>query len=170
MNKSVRNIIDSNLERLATIAIFAIMFSVLGYFIPILYLRYFDKTEYVKIHQPVSSELLEYKRGDNLGLILNRKIVLDTIVKQNAKIVHVNGNTITTQLSHDDSPPEIYLSDTKGEFEVTKTNTLFVPCNAVPGRNYIQVFFTYNIKNVEKTYSYISEVFTVLDEDSERCK
>jgi len=170
MSNKIRNIIDSNLERVAAMALFATTFVVVGYLLPILYTQYLDDTKYVEIAQPVSTEYQEYKRGDNLGLILKRSVLITASAKQTTKIVHVNGETVSTQLGQDDSPRNVLLTATNNETAVTKTNTLYVPCSAIPGSNYMEVLFTYNIRGVEKTYSYISEVFQVLDEDSERCQ
>ena len=170
MRIKIKNIVDTGLERAVCVSIFAIAFTIVGYFTPLLYTKFVDKKEYISIHQPVSTELAQYKRGDNLGLIIKKNVLMDISAKQVAKIVHVNGTNIATQLSNLYSPKEILLSNTNGTYAVVKTNTVHVPCNAIPGSNFMQVMFTYDVNGIEKTYSYISEVFEVLDEDSEMCQ
>lgn len=165
----MKNIIDRHLERAIYMAVFAVAFSVIGYFVPKTYFEFIDKTEYIQIRQPVSTEFTEYKRGDNLGLIINRKSYINTTVTQHAKIVHVNGRTISTQLKDADYPQNLVI-EKSDDYIVTKTNTLFVPCDAVPGRNFMQIMFTYKVNGVEKSYTYISEVFEVLDDKSDRCR
>jgi hypothetical protein len=157
------------LERLVYMALFSATFSIVGYFLPKVYFQYIDKTEYINIKQPVSSEFTEYKVGDNAGLIISTKSKADMAVKQSAKIVHVNGQQVSTQLSDGDTPDTIVLEKTK-DYVVRKTNSLYIPCNAIPGTNYFQVIFEYEINGVDKTYSYISNTFQVLDEKSDRCK
>jgi hypothetical protein len=170
MNKNIRGIIDIMLERIAAMSLFAMAFTVVGYFLPIIYTQHLDRTEYIHIEQPVSTQFTEYKRGDNIGLILNHRILTDLLVHQDTKIVHINGDAVSTQLCSTDSPKSMFLSGTNGVRSVIKTNEIYVPCDALVGRNYIQVLFTYNVRGVDKTYTYISDVFEVLDEDSVRCQ
>ena len=160
--------IDQHFERVAYMAIFATAFTVIGYFVPKIYLTYLDKTEHVQIRQPVSTEFQEYKRGEKIGLVLNRKSLINVTVRQSAKIVHINGAMVTTQLGGNDSPKEITMNKS-ADYEVVQTNSLFVPCDAAPGRNFMQIVFTYSVDGVEKTYTYVSQVFQVLDDKMDRC-
>lgn len=157
------------LERLVYMALFSATFSIVGYFVPKIYYQYLDPTEYIHIKQPVSTEVSEYKKGDNAGLILSTRSKINVSVEQTAKLIHINGNQVATQLSDADTPDVIVLEKTN-DYVIRKTNSLYIPCNAITGTNFFQVNFTYELNGVKKTYSYISDTFRVSDEKSDRCK
>jgi hypothetical protein len=167
--KVFKMFVTHNVDRLLYVFLFAITFSVAGYYLPKIYHEFLDKTEYITIKQPVSTEFTEYKRGDSVGLILSRRALVDVAAEQSIKIVHVNGNIIATQLGDRDAPRVVVVEKTN-DYVTVKTNTLFIPCNAIPGRNFIQAIFSYEVGGVSKTYTYISDVFTVLEEKAERCE
>lgn len=157
------------LERLVYMALFSATFSIVGYFVPKIYYQYLDQTEYIHIKQPVSTEVSEYKKGENAGLLISTKSKINVSVEQTAKLIHINGNQVATQLSDADTPDVIVLEKTE-DYVIRKTNSLYIPCNALTGTNFFQVNFTYELNGVKKTYSYISDTFRVLDEKSDRCK
>ena len=68
-------------ERSGQAIIFAMAFAVLGYYVPNLYYKYLDSTQYLKITEPVSVDQSVYKPCD--GVVLNTQ--LEALVDINVK-------------------------------------------------------------------------------------
>lgn len=160
---NIKHLLEQHSERLVTIMVFAIAFSVIGYYVPRTYFEFFDARDYVEIRQPVSPEFPTYNRGEKIGLIINRRSFINTEVIQTGKIVHVNGALQTKQLDERYYSKKIAIENTKGQWVVIKTDGVRIPCDAAAGSNFIQFVFQYPVNGIPKTYSYITEVFNVTD-------
>ena len=148
-------------ERIAYMMLFAMAFSVIGYFVPKFYYEFLDKTTYFSIEQPVPSEYETYRRGDYISLILTVRSLVDITATQSASLIHVNGDAVAIQLSREESPEIVTVRKTGEVSRVIKTHTIRLPCHALDGRNFIQVVFTYSVNGVEKTYPYVSDIFNI---------
>ena len=157
-------------ERFLFTLIFATSFSVLGYFVPSIYKNYLDTTEYIEIRQPVPLEKEEYARGENTAFIINRKNLTNARAEISAELIHVNGEEQVLTLQGGDLVKEGVLNSTEGEYRVVIGRNYYVPCEALPGRNFFRVLLNYKIDGVEKGYTYITQVFTVTEDVDPRCK
>lgn len=156
--------------QLPKMIIMACFFSIVGYYIPKIYLEFLDKKDYIEIRQPVSPEFPSYNRGEKIGLIINRRSFINTVVAQQAKLVHVNGALITRQLDARYVSKDIAIENTKGEWVAIKTDGTYIPCDAIPGRTFIQVVFQYSVDGIAKNYNYVTEVFQVNEKQDPSCQ
>lgn len=164
------NFLTKHSERLMTMIFFGCLFTVLGYFAPRIYLEFLDKRDYIEIKQPVSPEFSSYKRGEKIGLIINRRSFVNAAVSQQAKLVHVNGALVTRQLDDRYTSKQVAIENTNGEWVVVKTDGTRIPCDAMPGRSFIQVIFQYTVGGIPKNYNYITSVFEITKEQDPSCE
>lgn len=163
------NIFKKNADRIFHMVFFSLAFSLIGYFLPKTYFEFFDNRKYIEIKQPVPTEFNSYKRGEMISMIISRKSIINSNTEYRARLLHINGDVVATQLQSPDCPSNVLINKTNG-YEIIRTNTTYIPCNAVPGRNLLQGIFTYEVNGVEKTYTIMSQVFEVTDEKTDRCK
>lgn len=166
---TLTHLIKNHSERLLWMTLFTSLFAILGYFIPKTYFEFIDTRDYIEIKQPVSPEFTTYKRGQRIDLILNRRSFVNAEVTQSAKIVHVNGALVTRQLNDQQSPRRVLVENTRGEWVTIKTSGIYIPCDAIPGRSFVQALLTYEVNGVSRNYNYISSIFEISNEKELSC-
>lgn len=163
------NYLKKEIDRVFYVVFFACAFSVLGYFIPEIYYHHIDRNTYFEIRQPVSVEYEQYRRGDPITFIINRRSDFDMNLTLSSEIVHVNGDFTVHQLEDHESPRYIAAESTDGKYQMFKSSSYTIPCDAMGGRNLIRVVAEYEVRGVPKNYAFLTEIFEVSGENPD-CK
>lgn len=148
-------------ERLLFALFGAIVFILFGTVIPEVYFKYFDKTEYIKVQQPVKTGKELYKPGDDIILTIVRTSYINTHGDVLIELHLINADGLT----------KYYLSS--AHIEVTKSqDQVFyqkysLPFNIPEGKYFAEAVISYEFKSIPKTYIWRSNSFTVSFDESD---
>lgn len=154
-------IIDQHLPmRTFSALLFAIIFGLLGWAIPETYFRYFDKTEYYTVEQPVSVDQTIYQPCDDTVITLVRTALVDTIgeFEVDLRLIDVDGVQFNVNQAHITRVASI----AGGKSVVRASYPL--PCNLPDGVYFWQATIRYHVNGIEKQYVYVTQTFQVLQE------
>lgn len=138
------------------VLLFAVVFAVLGYFTPIVYRQYFDKTDYIEFLQPVEVDKNVYKACGNVRLNTTATVLLPLQVRTVAVLEQLEDTTT------------VRVKDYSWESEfrpmaATKISREFsLPCELTPGKYFFTAVIKYNIDRAERNYEWYSETFEVV--------
>ncbi len=148
-------------EQAVAMAIFAIMFASLGYFLPRIYYQYLDKTVYYQVDSPAQIVKEEYKACQSVEVRIHRKSLID--LKGDVNMVlflrTVDGKTKYNEAHRD-------LVASKGETNVTAFWPL--PCTIPSGIYYFDVVTSYQLNGIIKQTFWTTETFKVVAVEEEK--
>lgn len=133
----------------------AILFTAVGHTLPDLYYKYVDPTIYYSIEQPVSTDKKFYKPCEEVKVTIKRKALVDTTGSSVVDLLLIRQDNVTEKVTSINRSMAIPKGD----------RTLIVnwnlPCDLVDGKYYWQAVVKFDVRHVEKNYSYFSETFNV---------
>lgn len=143
-------------HRLMYALLFGALFVFVGWVLPEMYFKYFDKTEYYKVTQPVSVDKKIYHPCDDITFDIKREALLDIVASIRFEAVRlIPGDGVQkypmTQATQ--------ASFTKGKGQILVTHKL--PCEVPDGTYNILASVKYVVRNFEKNYVWSSELFKV---------
>lgn len=146
---------------MTSLVIFAVLAG-LGRLLPDVYYRYLDTREYYVVEQPVPVDKEVYKACDDTLLVAKRKAMVDLIAVFSTDLTLINQDGIEYKVpsGHIDTEASVR----RGEIVVGVIYKL--PCDIPEGRYFWQSTMAYEMRDVPKVYTYISEIFEV-SEDGE---
>lgn len=143
--------------RLLWAIVFATLFITIGKAVPDTYFRYFDKTQYLKITQPITMDKIVYKPCDTTTLTTQIEALVDVNVKSLTQLV----------LIHEGDGVEKTTIIIAGEMPIKAmgphiiSGELPLPCDLKDGRYFWQGNATYLVRGIEKVTSFITVGFDV---------
>lgn len=148
-------------DKLLSMIIFAAMFAFLGYYIPRIYLTYFDKTDYYKIYSPVAiNQSTPHYACEDVEVSFTKESLIDGKGEVNVALnLYKNNNGEKNRIDFQ----EFNVPLTKGEQIITLK--LKLPCGIDSGIYYFEGVISYRVKGIEKTHSFFSEKFNILKEE-----
>lgn len=142
------------------IIFFISVFTLLGYYLPKIYLDYIDKTEYLRFDSPISTDKKTYKPCEKIILLATRYSLVATkvtnvmtIVKDNEDGSYVKKPGPVLHYTIDRAPAGKLIS---AEFKL--------PCDLSAGTYFYEGVNTYKVKGSEKTQYYTSSQFNIINE------
>jgi len=145
-------------QRILLSMVFAIAFAVVGKFIPEIYFRYFDRTVYYFIEQPISVDKTVYKPCEITRVTINSVALVDITGWSVVDLVLIRADNKLEKVAAIQRVSAI----PKGE------RTLIVdwplPCDISDGIYYWQAVIKYDVRGIQKTYSYLTDTFMVISE------
>lgn len=141
-------------------AIFALVFVVGGLFLPPVWLRYFDKTEYIQYIGDINFDKASYAPCEEQVAQSTLKILTNSDVKITSRLY--------LQKSSDRNNNEVIKEYTFDTFLAaqpnpqTFTSRTQLPCDLKPGIYFYRGILDYSIKGIKKTTSFNTEQFTVV--------
>ena len=139
---------------LCEMAFFACMFAAIGYFVPEIYFRYFDRTQYYLIQNPIVVENTLIRPCDKVTVEINRKSLISTNALSVRELVLIKDSIEVARFTTDIA---INLNDT-----IVHAQWL-IPCDVTPGTYMFRGVVSYKFRGQEKTTEFYSTNFEVLD-------
>jgi hypothetical protein len=137
-----------------TILFFA-LFSILGYFIPRLWIQY-GGVEYYKVEQPVPVNQDTYRPCDTIVATVVRTSLVNVSAHSTVQIYLVNAKTLAKFDPIFDGNVIIEKSDHQ-----TYYISHALPCTLPDGQYYLQSLVKFPLLGIEKTYLWKTDAFTV---------
>ncbi len=136
--------------------LFGILFVLCGYYIPRIYLEYFDKTVYYTMDLPVTVDKDVYCAGDVMKLSSSKGSLLDARLD-------ITGELVLIKI---DSLEEVYRASEA--FPTTKGSEDFITAIKLPddleaGSYKWQGVVNYSVKGVDKVFVWYSEEFVIIE-------
>lgn len=146
--------------RVFSALLFAVIFGLLGWAIPETYFRYFDKTQYYVVEQPVSVDKTIYQPCEDTVVTLVRTALVDTIgeFEVDLRLIDVDGVQFNVNQAHISRVASI----AGGKTVVRASYPL--PCDIPEGVYFWQATIRYHVNDIEKQYVYVTQTFQVLAE------
>jgi len=136
------------------IVLFGVAFALLGQMIPNCYYKYFDKTVYYNIENPVFVEQHEYRKCDDIISEFHRNSVADVQAIVVTELVRVSDNTEV----------EYYKRDvTLAKGELVLHSSYPIPCNAKADTYFFRGVVAYRVRGIEKTTTFYSDNFNIIN-------
>jgi hypothetical protein len=134
------------------IVVSSTMFILVGYYLPKIYVEYFDTTKYYEITIPIIIEKNIYKPCEKIRWIMHRKALINMDAMATTELVLMKGNE------------EVYREQTplileKGEYDVSMSQKL--PCDLEDGDYFFRGIVTYHIDDSTKRFVYYTNTFNV---------
>ncbi len=136
--------------------IFAVIFSALGYFLPLTYRQYFDKTEYIRFIQPVEVEKETYRPCTMVRLSTKATAILPLQSHTVAVLEKLEEDGVVRVTSYDFDSEFGIMDNTK----ISKDFSL--PCELDSGKYFFTAVLKYNLDRAERAYPWYSETFEVV--------
>lgn len=154
MTKHLETLTNRIRDQLVHMALFAVMFASLGYFIPRIYFQYFDHTEYYKVVSPIAIHGGPFKQCATIPITIHRVALVDLYGKSviNLFLIKESGK----EKLHEGSREMVI---TKGEADVTTYWQL--PCDIPNGTYYYDGVVNYSINGVFRQTFFSTETFVV---------
>lgn len=142
-------------ERRFYVLLFAVLFSLLGRFLPNAYYQYFDRTEYYSIEIP-QIEDKNLKVCDDVNYFYKR------IAKQNLQFA-VRVDLILFESGRPEHQIHTWVAEPNNAEagELIIENKRELPCDMPEGFYKLRFFYNYDVYGVEKVYTKDSELFQV---------
>lgn len=164
----LKSIVAGNLvDKLLHAVLFAMAFSVMGFYIPRTYLTYFDKTDYYKIYSPVAVDQRNpHYPCEAVEVSFTKESLIDGKGSVNIalNLYQTNENNLKKRVGYQ----ERSIPLTKGEEVIT--TTWDVDCNRKPGEYFFEGVLTYQLNGNTKTHSFYSEKFNIIEKPKEIIK
>lgn len=144
-------------NQLPHMAIFGILFLVVGYYAPLIYRQYFDKTEYISFVQPVEVEKTRYKPCSTVRLTTRATVVMP---------LQVHTVYILEKLEDDGTLVRSDALFFDSEFDKMQNGKIAkdfpLPCALVSGKYFYSAVISYTVDKASKTYRWYSDTFEVV--------
>lgn len=146
--------------------IFAGLFSMVGYFVPKIYLQYFDTKNYITFTQPVTFNRKIVHKCDTVIATTRVKSLVSSKTELQTKIVRIyKDGSLKGVFQY---PKSDSFTVTTGEEGKLYTIPIRLPCDKVnfePGVYIFEAVLFYRVGGVEKTYDIVSDQLTIVSED-----
>ena len=121
------------------------------------YFRYFDKTVYYSIEQPISVDKKFYNPCDVTKATIKRVSMIDTTGSSVVDLILMNADNQQEKIAN--------LNRTMAIPKGTRTIVVDwpLPCNIPEGRYFWQAVVKYSVRGIEKSYGYLTETFNVVN-------
>lgn len=139
---------------LCEIAFFAFMFAGVGYFVPEIYFRYVDKTEYYFIQNPIVVENTIVRPCEKITVEINRKSLIATNAVSVRELVLIKDNVEVARFTTDIA---INLNDSKVHAQ------WLIPCDVEPGTYMFRGVVSYPFRGQNKTTEFYTTNFEVVE-------
>lgn len=148
-------------QRFFYMLLFASIFSIIGYFLPKVYLQYFDKTPYVDVIETVSFDKKVYAPCDTAVAKLKVKLSIDSKTQTSTRLL---------KILTDKQPPDNFqiIDSTNSENFVIaqpEVQTYFIdypiPCNLPDGAYLFRAEIRYWVNGVEKNEPFETALFSI---------
>lgn len=159
MNNFQEKYMDEHLpKRVGWAVAFALVFIIIGLFLPDLYYKYLDQTQYYSVQQPIPVAQKWYKPCDDVVMTAIRDSRFDVSGTVQTDLVLKQGNNEIFKV------PNVKfnrgISVKKGN-SVTVSFSYRLPCDLADGVYYWQLSFSYKVRGFDKEYVAISDLFNV---------
>jgi len=152
--------LDQHLPKRITFAVIGLLlFVLLGQAIPDFYFKYFDKTQYYSIIQPIPMDQKWYKPCDETTLTATRTSLIDTQASFSIDLILTKSDG-TEILKVPNGHLNRDASVKAGEKQ-TISVIYPLPCELPDGIYFWQATMKYSVRGVEKQYTYITDTFNV---------
>lgn len=156
MEKTNRQKIDAG-EKLFHVVFFALAFVLMGKFIPEIYFKYFDKTEYYTVEIPILLDKKEYKACETLIMEIKRNSLVNTDATSYLELILVRESGANQEF--DRITKQIVLD--KGQKEIGVP--LPIPCNSIPGTYFYQGVVGFTINGIDHHTPLKTDTFKVIN-------
>lgn len=146
-------------SRLFYMALFALIFTIIGVVGPYSYLRFFDKTEYIKYLVPVSFDKKIYAPCEEQQALVKIQALIDSHVNVQSRLYLIIVNSKTELEVIKEYSMESFIASNKSPIIVVSKVQL--PCNLQEGTYFYRGILTYKIKGIEKSSQFTSDQFTI---------
>lgn len=141
-------------DRIQSMAIFGLMFAVLGYVIPVAVYTVVPAKYFYDVKQPVSIDKQIYKACDPIKLELERSSRVDVQAESLLEL------TLIYEGGEQD------IAQRKKNINLSSGNTKIatewkIPCNAPDGEYFISGIIHFKVQNAEKNYRFTTTNFNV---------
>ncbi len=153
-NRVLRVIFDT--DRIIVVLFTMVLLTVLGQLLPNIYYKYFDKTNYITVKQPVPVDAKEYRPGDTILLLLERTSQLDIALDGQYELALVRAT---------DRYEPIAEQNTRGVVTMGRRIIIYkfqIPDDAPTGKYFIRGVYPYSFKGRDISYPFTSDFFSIL--------
>lgn len=157
---SEHNLIDTILHMMMG----AVLFMVVGYYVPLIYFRYFDTTVYYKIYNPIT---VEKKRNEICSYV-------DAYIHREA-LVPIKGNSVRQltlfRLDKNGLRERIRNFSTDMQAEEGEATVIAhwpIPCDIPLGTYFFEGTVSYRVRDIEKYTRFYTENFDIIASSSAR--
>lgn len=126
----------------------------MGYYLPRIYLTYFDKREYFKMELPMTVEKKVYKPCEHVTFIAKRTSEADLLINIHSEFVKSNEGALNSVYSEE-------RTRTIRKGEQLATIEYMIPCYFKDGVYFTSGTISYEIQGVRKYFFFLSDSFTV---------
>lgn len=146
------------LNRLFNVLLFAALFSVVGHFLPQIYFRYFDKTDYYKIYSPVAiNQSIVYKPCGTVEVSFTKESLIQTNGTVDIALNLIKADGMKKRVGYQVKEIPLTLGE---DVIITSWN---IDCSAVAGEYYFEGVLTYRVNGLEKGHGFFSEKFKIVN-------
>lgn len=146
-------------DRIVYIIVFGVIFVFVGIQLPDFYLRFVDKTVYVKYTTPILFDKSTYHACEKQNALTNIQISIDTPIEVQSRL-YLSRKTADTYNVVKEYDIHSFLKAQPAIQSLWSTTQL--PCNLLPGTYFYRGILLYNIKNISKETAFSSETFDVV--------
>lgn len=140
-----------------------VLFIILGYYSPRLYIEYLDKTDYVTITQPVPLEKGTYRQCDTVNLLANINAKLTTTARVSIQLIDASDKNLKPLQTFEGR--YVFIEGRSLEIGEVYLGAFDPSCNRKPGIYLFRGVITYEYKGSMRSYSYITSTFRLLPKD-----
>lgn len=149
----------SVMDKLLSMVLFGMAFSIMGFYIPRTYLTYFDKTDYYKIYSPIAiDQTRPHYPCETVEVTFTKESLINGKGEVNIalNLLSIDKNNVKKRIGYQ----ERTIPLTKGEDIITTEWDL--SCDNRVGERIFEGVLTYTLNGVEKSHSFYSEKFNVV--------
>lgn len=155
-------------ERILYAMVGALIFLVVGWGVPDIYFKYFDKTNYVFVNQPVHVNQETFNRGDEIAVTLIRTSLIDTRGYVIVQLHLVNDNNSETKYPLADNEIAIAKSDHEVFYQKYLLPTHTPTGKLIPfGTYHLEAIISYDYRGLPKSYAWKSVSFSIAEKITE---
>ncbi len=144
-------------KRIILAIVLAVVFSVAPKLLSDTYYRYFDKTQYLTIVQPVSVDKKSYKPCEDTVLTATFTATIDVNVDSLTQLILVRDDGVTTRVGM----PMTARTPIRAMKQHVVSGAIPLPCDLMEGRYFWQGTGTYQVYGYDRTISFVSDTFNV---------
>lgn len=140
---------------------FCMFFAVMGWFLPRIYLQYFDKTEYYKVKSPAQIVQKIYKPCDTVPVTIRRTVLIDLRAHSTINLILKSDDG---KIKYGQGSRELIITKTNGEEPITalwKIKDEEGGCNIPNGIYYYDALVEYQIQGITKQTFFTTDTFVV---------
>lgn len=139
------------------VLVFAVVFALVGYFVPLLYRQYYDAVNYFEVRQPVDVIKSEFSACEKVEILLTYKTLSDIEVKYTVNLNIVENGSFHTVETTQAKPVHLEKTDDY----VTVKDMKQLPCLLNTGYYFYNIVGVYKANGVQRNYTFNTETFYV---------